>query len=146
MTWLAQREEALVEAEGDVRRVSLSKATAVAAAFFQEEVLPRMQTVVESAKDAGLQATLRVGEELPRPWRLLDRAEVAVRMKVGGRTVMAAELEVYCDGAFECHAVTRTKEGRTLSLLFTVAGEPIQHLETVFREFAGNIGLETNSK
>lgn len=62
-------------------------------------------------------------------------------MKAGERTVMAAELEVYCDGGFECHAVTRTKEGRTLSLLFTVAGEPIQHLESVFREFSCNIGI-----
>lgn len=48
-------------AEGDVRQVSLTRATAVATAFFQEEVLPRMQTVVESAKGAGLQATLHQG-------------------------------------------------------------------------------------
>jgi hypothetical protein len=141
MTWLDQREEAFVKAEGDVRQLSLTRATAVATAFFQEEVLPRMQAVVESAKGVGLQATLRVGEELPRPGRLLDRAEVAVRIKAGEATVMAAELEVYCDGGFECHAVTSTKEGRTLSLLFTVAGEPIQHLESVLREFADNIGL-----
>lgn len=141
MTWLEQREEALAEVEGDVRQVSLAKATAIAAAFFQGEVLPRMQELLESARGAGLQSTLRVGEDLAREGRLLERAEVAVRRMAGERSVMAAELEVYCIGGFECRAVTGTKEGWTLSLLFTVAGDPTQHLDSVFREFALNIEI-----
>lgn len=143
MTWFEQREEALAEAEGDARQVILPRATKVATAFFQEEVLPRMHHLLESAKSAGLHSTLRVGEERPREDRLLERAEIAVRRKVGEKTVMASELEVYCKGGFECQAVTGTKEGRTLSLVFTVAGEPIQHLNSVFREFALNIGIQS---
>ena len=140
MTWSEQLEEALREAEGEVQQVSLPKATAITAAFFHEEVLPRMRELTENAKGAGLQSTLRVGVELPRPDRLLERAELAVRRQAGERSTMAAELEVYCVGGFDCHAVTGTKEGRTNSLTFTVAGAPIQHLNSVFRDFALNIG------
>lgn len=143
MTWLEKREEAFTEADNDARQVSLARATEIAIAFFQEEVLPRMHELLEVAKSAGLHSTLRVGAELPRGGGLLERAEVAVKRKVGETAIMAAELEVYCKGGFECQAVTGTKEGRTLSLVFTVAGEPIQHLDSVFREFALSIGIQS---
>ena len=134
MSWIEQIKES------EASSISPEKATTISAAFFREEILPRLQVLFTEAQRAGLLATLRVGEDLPREGSLPERAEIAVKRKVGERTVMAAELEIYCQSGFKYQAVTSTKEGRTNSLCFTVAGGPIQHLEISCNAFGVNIG------
>lgn len=136
--------EPLLKTYGGTGKVPEPEARPVARAFFDEEVYPRFQDLYSRVTQAGYEAVLWPSSPPPEgsSWHL-EQVALSVFRNSQSRTEEAplARVEVSYRINLLCDCETRTKEGRTNVGVFTLAGEPLVHIESLIAGIGENLGL-----
>lgn len=145
MSW-SEKLDSVMERHGqDHRHLPPEETAAVARQFLEEELLPRLELVASQTRGEGLSADIKVREELRRgPGRHQERAGIAISRYIPERELAqaVAELEFEYRGDLEFEALHNTKRGRSNSTVFSLAGEPLIHVQSVVERFREDLGLD----
>jgi hypothetical protein len=143
MKW-AEVLQTVVEHAGSIERIPEKEATKVARLFYDQEVYPRMQALRARLDRTSYEVLL--WPSTPPPEGMTWRVET-VKLSVYHPAQQSEMLGPLATISFEYRIALLwdgsmyTKEGRSNSVVFTLLGEPIRHVELWIESFLENLGV-----